>query len=174
MPMYEFYCQDCNTIFTFFSKSVNTEKIPACPKCKRPDLSRLISRFAVTGKAAKKGDGEEGGEGGGMGDLPIDESRMEKAMEALASEAEHVDENNPRQAADLMRKFSAMTGLKLGDKMEDALAKLEAGADPESLEAEMGDLSENDLFKLDGAGAKANRATGKRRAPVRDENMYEM
>jgi hypothetical protein len=27
MPMYEFYCPDCNTIFTFLSKSVNTEKI---------------------------------------------------------------------------------------------------------------------------------------------------
>ena len=176
MPMYEFYCPDCNTIFTFFSKSVNTEKVPACPKCRRPDLSRMISRFAVTGRAAKKGEGTEGGEGGeGMPDLPIDESRMEKAMEALSSEAEHIDENNPRQAADLMRKFSAMTGLKLGDKMEDALAKLEAGADPESLEAEMGDLNENDLFKLDGAaGAGGKARSAARKAPFRDETMYEM
>jgi putative FmdB family regulatory protein len=175
MPMYEFFCSDCNTIFTFFSKTVNTEKTPACPKCKRPDLSRMISRFAVTGKAAKKGDGEGGSDGGeGMPDMPIDESRMEKAMEALASEAEHIDENNPRQAADLMRKFSAMTGLKLGDKMEDALAKLEAGADPESLEAEMGDLNENDLFKLDGMGDAGKTNARSRRAPVRDEMMYEM
>ncbi|MBN2035268.1 MAG: zinc ribbon domain-containing protein [Chitinispirillaceae bacterium] len=174
MPMYEFYCPDCNTIFTFLSKSVNTEKIPACPKCRRPDLSRMVSRFAVTGKAAKRGDNGEGGSVEGMPDLPIDESRMERAMEALASEAENIDENNPRQAADLMRKFSAMTGLKLGDKMEDALAKLEAGADPESLEAEMGDLDENDLFKLDGAGAGGAAKTLKRRAPLRDETIYDM
>jgi putative FmdB family regulatory protein len=175
MPMYEFYCPGCNTIFTFFSKSINTEKVPACPKCKRPDLSRMVSRFAVTGRAAKNDEGGEGGDGGeGMPDLPIDESRMEKAMEALSSEAEHIDENNPKQAADLMRKFSAMTGLRLGDKMEDALAKLEAGADPDSLEAEMGDLNENDLFKLDGMGGSAKTKARSRRAPLRDETMYEM
>jgi putative FmdB family regulatory protein len=171
MPMYEFYCPDCNTIFTFLSKTINTEKKPPCPKCKRPDLFRMISRFAVTGKAVKKGDGEEGG---GKESLPIDESRMERAMEALASEAEHIDENNPRQAADLMRKFSSMTGLKLGDKMEDALAKLEAGADPESLEAEMGDLDENDLFKLDGAGGKGPGRVRSHTAPLRDEKIYDM
>ena len=56
-------------------------------------------------------------------------------MEALASQADGIDENNPRQTAELMRKFSAMTGLRLGDKMEDALARMEAGEDPESLRA---------------------------------------
>jgi hypothetical protein len=135
----------------------------------------MVSRFAVTGRAAKKGADGEGGDGGeGMPDLPIDESRMEKAMEALSSEAGNIDENNPKQAVDLMRKFSAMTGLKLGDKMEDALAKLEAGADPESLEAEMGDLSENDLFKLDGMGEGAKTRARSQRAPLRDETMYDM
>ena len=34
MPIYEFYCRKCNTIYNFFSRSVNTEKIPFCPKCK--------------------------------------------------------------------------------------------------------------------------------------------
>jgi putative FmdB family regulatory protein len=175
MPLYEFYCPDCNTIFTFLSKSVDTEKKPACPGCKRPDLSRMVSRFAVTGRATKKGGADDGGaDKAGMPDLPIDESRMEKAMESLASEAEHIDENDPRQAADLMRRFSSMTGLKLGDKMEDALAKLEAGADPESLEAEMGDLDESDLFKLDGAGEAGKKKTAKQRAPVRDETIYDM
>lgn len=171
MPMYEFFCSDCNTIFTFLTKSVNTEKIPSCPKCKRPALERMLSRFAVTGKA-KGGEAPDGGEG--TPDLPIDESRMEKAMETLASEAEHIDENNPRQAADLMRKFSALTGLKLGDKMEDALSRLEAGEDPESLEQEMGDLDENDLFKLDGMGEGGKTKLPKRKAPVRDETLYEL
>ena len=171
MPMYEFFCPDCNTIFTFFAKTVNTDKIPSCPKCKRPALSRMISRFAVTGRA--KEPGEAGGKGADP-DLPIDEGRMEKAMEALASEAEGIDENNPRQAADLMRKFSAMTGLRLGDKMEDALSRLEAGEDPESLEQEMGDLNENDLFKLDETGGPEKSKTSKRKAPIRDETLYDL
>jgi hypothetical protein len=28
MPIYEFYCEDCHTIFNFFSKNVNTTKKP--------------------------------------------------------------------------------------------------------------------------------------------------
>ncbi|MDP3283707.1 MAG: zinc ribbon domain-containing protein, partial [Desulfobacterales bacterium] len=39
MPIYEFYCQDCNTIYNFFSKSVNTKKSPNCPMCKTSRLS---------------------------------------------------------------------------------------------------------------------------------------
>jgi putative FmdB family regulatory protein len=172
MPMYEFYCPDCNTIFTFYSKSVNTEKVPACPKCQRPKIERMISRFAVTGRAQ-----EPGGDGapGGDENLPFDPGRMEHAVEALASEAEHIDENNPRQAAELMRKFTNMTGLRLGDKMEDALSRMEAGEDPDALEKEMGDLDEKDLFKLDGAGEPTAKVKGARkRAPLRDETMYEL
>ena len=93
MPIYEFYCEDCNTIFNFFSKSVNTRKKPKCPKCKTKTLTRQMSAFAFTGKA--KEDSE-------MDDLPFDESKMEKAMQMLAGEAENMNEDDPKQAADLM------------------------------------------------------------------------
>jgi hypothetical protein len=138
--------------------------MPACPKCNRPDLERLVSRFAVGSRLGS----EEGAEDTGA-DLPVDASRMEHAMDALASEAEGIDENNPRETANLMRRFSALAGLKLGDKMEDAIARIEAGADPESLEQEMGDIDEKDLFKF-GTGA----SPGRRAAPGRDETLYEM
>ena len=48
MPIYEFYCDDCNTIFNFFSRSVNTSKRPKCPTCKTRKLSRVMSAFSVT------------------------------------------------------------------------------------------------------------------------------
>jgi len=54
-------------------------------------------------------------------DMPIpdlDEAKMEKAMNLLAREADHMDEDDPRQAANLMRKLTDMTGLKLGPGME--------------------------------------------------------
>jgi putative FmdB family regulatory protein len=165
MPMYEFFCDKCNTIFTYFSRSINTEKIPACPKNSVHSLSRMVSRFAVTGKAREKGDGVEG-----MPDLPIDESRMEKAMESLAAEAENINEDDPRQAANLMRKLTDMTGLKLGDKMENALARMEAGEDPDAIEKELGDIDEADLF----SAASGGKSGGRSRAPMRDETMYEM
>ncbi len=43
MPVYEFYCPDCHTIFNFFSRRVNTAARPACPRCERPELERQVS-----------------------------------------------------------------------------------------------------------------------------------
>ncbi|MBN1759396.1 MAG: hypothetical protein JW863_13800 [Chitinispirillaceae bacterium] len=166
MPMYEFFCNNCNTIFTFFSRSINTEKIPPCPKDPTHSLERMVSHFAITGKSSR-GDDSEGDEG--MPDLPIDEARMERAIESLAAEAENINEDDPRQAANLMRKLTDMTGLKLGDKMEDALNRMEAGEDPEAIEQELGDIDEKDLFSVASGGKAARKA-----APSRDETLYEM
>ena len=65
----------------------------------------------------------------------LDESKMESAMNWRAKEAEHIDEDDPRQAANLMRKLTDMTGLNLGPGMEEALAKMESGEDPDKIEA---------------------------------------
>ena len=164
MPIYEFYCTDCNTIFNFFSSIVSTKKKPKCPKCKTKTLSRQVSLFAFTGKAKENSD---------LDDLPIDESKMEQAMNALAGEADKINEDDPKQAAGLMRKLSDMTGLKLGAGMDEALSRMERGEDPEQIEAEMGDLLEGeDPFELPekkGGGVKA-----KRPAPTRDETLYDL
>ena len=101
----------------------------------------------------------------------LDESKMEQAMNVLASEAEHLDENDPRQAAKLMRKLTDMTGLNLGDGMEEALSRMERGEDPEAIESEMGDLLEgDDPFSF---GKKA--ITGAKKRPPRvDETLYDL
>jgi len=161
MPIYEFYCKRCNTIFNFFSNSVNTDKKPDCPNCQKVKLERRMSTFSTLKNRGEKDDQPS------MPDL--DESRMEKAMSLLAREAEHMDENDPRQAADLMRRLSDMTGLNLGPGMQEALARMEAGEDPEQIEAEMGDLLEGeDPFDL-------KKKTGKllKNAPPKvDEKLY--
>ena len=164
MPIYEFYCEDCHTIFNFFSKSVNTTKKPKCPSCKTKTLSRQMSAFAFTGKAKEDSD---------MDDLPFDEGKMEKAMSMLAGEAENVNEEDPRQAANLMRKLTDMTGMELGPGMQEALKRMEAGEDPDAIEAEMGDLLEDEEpFMMP---EKKGRAKGARRAaPRRDETLYDL
>ena len=91
-------------IFNFFSTSVNTEKRPLCPKCKKKRLARQMSTFSTLRDRKE----EE--------DMPLpdmDESKMAQAMALLAKEADHVDEDDPRQAANLMRKLTDMTGLDL-------------------------------------------------------------
>jgi len=164
MPIYEFYCQECHTIFNFFSKTINTAKRPNCPKCKTKKLSKQMSAFAFTGKAKEQND---------MDDLPFDESKMEKAMNMLAGDADKINEDDPRQAANLMRKLTDMTGMQLGSSMEEALSRMESGEDPEQVEAEMGDLLEGEepfiLPDKKGKGIKAKSA-----APFKDDTLYDL
>jgi len=163
MPIYEFYCESCNTIFNFFSKTVNTTKKPNCPKCKENILDRRMSAFAITGRAKEEGD---------VDDLPFDESKMTRAMEMLAGEAERINEDDPRQAADLMRKLSHMTGMELGGPMEEALQRMEAGEDPDQIEAEMGDLLDgDDAFQF---AAKKGGLGRRRPAPRKDDTLYDL
>ena len=163
MPIYEFYCRKCNTIYNFFSRSVNTEKIPLCPSCKKIKLQRRMSVFAkLSGRKEEPGGEELAG---------LDESKMEKAMEMIAREADGLDENDPRQAARLMRKLTDATGLALGPKMEEALARMEKGEDPDRIEEEMGDsLGDEDLFSL---ARKAVRGKKGLRPSV-DEKLYDL
>jgi hypothetical protein len=105
--------------------------------------------------------------------MPFDENKMEKAMQMLAGEADKINEDDPRQAANLMRKLSDMTGLELGESMNEALKRMEAGEDPDSIEAEMGDLlEEEDPFLLPDKKPGASKA--KRPAPTKDEKLYDL
>jgi hypothetical protein len=91
---------------------------------------------------------------------PIDEAKMEKAMAMLAGEAEKLNEDDPRQAAQLMRKLTDATGISLGSGMEEALHRLERGEDPDRIEEEMGDLLEGEepfLIGGKGKGAAGNK-----------------
>lgn len=164
MPIYEFYCDKCNTIYNFFSRTVNTEKIPDCPHCKDIRLIRRMSMFA-----SKSGRKESGEADAGMPN--IDEARMEKAMAMLEKEAGRINEDDPRQAAALMRKISDAAGISMGSGMEEALRRLEKGEDPEMVEQEMSGLLEGEEpFIAEDRGKKGSR----KQKPNVDETLYEL
>ena len=160
MPIYEFYCKNCHMIFNFFSPSVNVEKRPKCPRCKRIKLVKQMSRFSTLKN--------NGGENDTV--MPdMDESRMEKAINLLAKESEHLDENDPRQAANLMRKMTDMAGLNPGPGIEEAISRIEAGEDPAQVEADMGDLLEGEeSFSFKGRSSRLIR----QRPPKVDDKLY--
>jgi putative FmdB family regulatory protein len=169
VPIYEFYCPDCHTVYSFFSATVRTDARPACPKCGRPELARRPSRFATL----SPGRSEESEADADDPFAGVDEDRMERAVEALAGEFEGMDEGadpDPRQLSRVLRKFSDLTGLEAGPKLRDLLDRLERGEDPESLDAETGgegddDLSEFFALKKKMLGARAGR-------PKVDDTLY--
>lgn len=167
MPVYEFYCADCHTMFKFLSRRVNTETIPACPRCGRPELSRQVSMFAIS-KGRTEDDADP------MPD--IDEHRFEQAMNKMAAEAEHMDEEDPRQAARMMRQLYEATGLKIGGGMEEAMRRMEAGEDMDQIEAELGDVLENEseMFDFSNASKSLKHWRQQHTRPQVDDTLYEL
>jgi len=161
MPVYEFYCERCNTIFDFYSKSINTSKQPICPRCREMKLKRLLSGFSIL---------RQGPDGEMKDPLPFDEQRMEKAVGMLAKEAQNINEDDPKQAANVMRRLSEISGLNLGKEMKEAIERMEAGEDPEKIEEEMGDILEEQPLTL----PEKRLPREKPKAPRKDETLYDL
>lgn len=140
MPIYEYYCPDNHTIYQFFAKTVaQGQTIPRCPDDPNFRMRKLVSAFAITGKGRKQ-DESKPAEQGGASDTanPAEDARMEAAMSAMEKEFSTVDENDPKAMARMMRRMSELTGEKIDGEMEEVVRKLEEGADPDSLEEQLG------------------------------------
>jgi hypothetical protein len=178
MPIYEFYCPNNNKIYSFFARSLaHAGKTPRCPDNPRFKMERLVSKFAITGRAKEKTAEPDAGTG-------MDDARMEAALAEMERDFGGMDTENPdpRQLGRMMRKMSALTGEKMPGQMEEMIRRMEAGEDMDKLESEYGDLlDETGDLEADapgGEGAKSGSLKERLRAlhqrPVRDETLYEM
>ncbi len=179
MPVYEYYCAACHTVFSFFSARVAPEARPACPRCGAPELPRRPSRFATLSATPRAGDGEEDGPDADLF-AGVDGDRLEQAFEAMAGEfadlaGGHDDagaEPDPRRLASALRRFTDLTGLEAGPRLRDLFARLERGEDPEAVEADLGEATDgdDDLAEF----FRWRRATdgARRRRPEIDETLY--
>jgi putative FmdB family regulatory protein len=174
VPIYEFYCPGCHRILSFFSRRVDTKGRPDCPRCGGKELQRRVSGFAISKNRPE--------EKAPDADLPpgFDEAKMEQAMSALAAEGEALDGEDPKAAARVMRRLFETTGLPVNEGMREALRRMEAGEDPEKVEAEMGDALGDDPFEP-GAAPEAPASGARRRARLRrllppsvDPQLHEM
>ena len=138
MPIYEYYCPDNHTIYQFYAKTLSQgQTIPRCPDNANFRMKKLVSAFAITSGGAKDEAAEKAPPAGDSGD-PAEDARMEAAMNAMEGEFANVDENDPRAMARMMRRMSELTGEKIEGEMEEVVRKLEEGADPDSLEEQLG------------------------------------
>jgi len=176
MPIYEFYCEPCHTIFNFLSKRVDTTATPPCPTCGRA-LARQFSSFAHPRNGGKDAVAADAADDGSP---QIDETRMEQALDAMGPEIGNLgDDTDPRHAAMLLRRFAQTSGMKFNDTVKEALARMASGEDPEKIEAEFGEALESaNPFAADDAGDAAKPAGLKRllraAGPRRDPTLHEL
>lgn len=119
MPIYEYLCSSCNTIYQFLIRGDRNEDELLCPKCEAGDLKRVMSTFS-TNSAGKGTD------------------------DSMADDFADIDENDPRSMAKAVRKMADEMGEDLGPELEHALNRLEAGEDPEKIEQELEEMGLGD------------------------------
>ena len=140
MPIYEYACPKCRVIFNFLSKRIKRDRLPVCPKCGNKKMTKQMSRFAMSRGLKEPAAKSEPG----TGEPPMpdfDDPRMEKAMMEMERDMEHLDENNPKHMAHMMRKMKdLMPPGTVPKELDVAIKRLEAGEDPEKIEEDMGDV----------------------------------
>jgi hypothetical protein len=186
MPIYEYYCPDNHTIYQFYAKTLaQGQTTPKCPHNPKFPLKKLVSAFAIT--SAGSSDEPEKKPDVPVGD-PAEDAKMEAAMSAMEGEFANVDENDPKAMGRMMRRMSELTGEKIDGEMEEVVRKLEEGADPDSLEEQLGGGDEagggdsygDDMGMGPGDGGPAadpkeprHRFKVRRAAPRRDPKLYD-
>jgi hypothetical protein len=137
MPIYEYYCPDNHTIYQFYAKTLaQGATTPKCPDNPKYRLKKVVSAFAITNGGAKDVAAEK--QPDAPASDPAEDAKMEAAMSAMEGEFSNVDENDPKAMARMMRRMSELTGEKIDGEMEEIVRKLEEGADPDSLEDQLG------------------------------------
>jgi len=180
MPIYEYACPHCRKIMNFFVRTFGAAENPACPRCGRNDLERLMSRFAVKTSPKARGPAAEPAAGGGAADFgggagdgpgdgsPAEEARFEHLMDTMGSDIDKIDENDPRQIGRFLRKFGEAAGEDLGPEFREAVGRLEAGEDPEKVEEQL-----SQAFGDDAAGDGGEDGGGG--GPYsRDDTLYDL
>jgi putative FmdB family regulatory protein len=153
MPIYEYACPKCRVIFNFLSKRLTPDRLPVCPKCGNKKMTKQMSRFAMT-KGIKEPSAPSEAQGNDGPDF--DDPRVASTMMELERDMEHMDENNPKHMAHMMKKMKELMPPGSAPKELDvAIKRLEAGEDPEKIEEDMGDLLGEFMGGEEGGGTGA-------------------
>lgn len=170
MPIYEFACPKCRVIFNFLSKRTNPDRLPTCPQCGNEKMEKQMSGFAMLRGAKEPAAPAPGDDEGGPPEPNMDDPRVMRAMSEMERDMEHLDENNPKHMAHMMRKMKdLMPPGTMPKEMDIAIKRLEAGEDPEKIEEDMGDVFGDMGEEDDEGGGWSGRGGGY----SRDSGLYD-
>jgi hypothetical protein len=166
MPIYEYYCPDNHTIYQFYAKTVaQGQTTPKCPDNPGFQLKKIVSAFAITSAGEKD-------EIVSRADNLSGDPRLEAAMGAMEKDFATLDDNDPKAVARMMRRMSELTGEKMGGVFEEVVRKIEEGADPDSLEEQLGaEMSPHDSADPSTGGNAQAKALRERRLRLRARQL---
>lgn len=176
MPIYEFACDNCRTLLSFFSRRVNATATPSCPKCGKP-VRKQVSLFTA-GRSGSDADPL------GIGDDCLDEDfpdtpdfdpgdeRIAGAIAAMGDRLDRIDPSNTVEAAKTLNEFAARSGVKFGKDIMGALGRIAAGDDSEASQRQLADAIEKGHL-LDDVRKMAKRGLDPE-TYVRDPTLYDM
>ncbi len=171
MPIYEFYCRPCHTVYSFLARSGSNDKRPVCPKCGHKGLDKQISRFAISKGLSEPSRADDDPFAG------VDESKMESLMEEMAStfgdDGEAASEN-PQQMAQMMNKLFSVTGMKPSEAMQEAMRRMQAGEDPDRIDEEMGAILDAEEPMMGEATGIKGRLKRYFEPPNTDPGLYDL
>jgi len=146
VPIYEYRCHDCRRRVSIFFRSVAAASAPQCPRCGGTNLERLFSRVVVRRGSARSGHEvaddawDAGDDAGDVGESPFD----------LGDVPGLDDDADPREIARWTREMSASLGEPLDPELDQALADIERGADPEEVLDRVADADLDDPLDPEG------------------------
>lgn len=178
MPIYEFFCPGNNKIYSFLARSLGySGKVPRCPDDAKLPMERLISTFALIGKAREEKRALQADE--------QDDPRIQAALESMEQQVGAMDAENPdpRMVGQMLRKMAEITGERMPEQVDEVMRRLEAGESLDRIEEQFGEI-EGSLEDA-GGGDEANpekiavrelrdRLKAVRRQPSRDPVLYEI
>ncbi|MFN6401678.1 MAG: FmdB family zinc ribbon protein [Planctomycetota bacterium] len=172
MPIYEFYCPPCHTVYSFLSRRMQVPTGARCPKCGCDRLEKKVSRFAIS-----KGLVENSSSGDADPFANLDESKFEQLLSEMAPgmQDDSTDED-PKQMARLMQRMFELAGSQPTGAMLESIKRMEAGEDPDSIDEDLGSAidEQSDPFSTASAGAKGRGLRRLFQAPEVDPELYEL
>ena len=129
MPIYEYRCESCRRYHQELVLSLASYKEPACPRCGKQSLKKLVSKFAFRRS---------------------EESRLEDLADP--SSFGDLDENDPKSVARWARKMGDTLGEDLGPEFDEMVDRMEAGEMPDEDGMGEGAAMGEDVGSTIGAG----------------------
>jgi len=113
MPIYEYYCSDCNSevsiLFLSFSEASNST--PTCPQCEKSNLERILSQVSV--------------------------SQNIQQTTSTTKPVKNSDLEDPKSLAKEMDRATSNKKADYGEDFKEVKGRLEKGETPVSIETKM-------------------------------------